>query len=236
MKLPRLIVAAVFLICAPPAFAQQADGGGLGEVVVTANRNNAPYAQQNRPVVGLQRQADGAVIAVSISSDSRDVETRQKEIHAVLLAALGRAAGAGVELVFGNFQLFPVTRDNYAALPFQYGGRVDTSRVDLMVKTRLAGSATAVEKRLIDFIKAVPRSDRGVIDRTGSLTLTIIDPDQYRDQVVKLIAESAQHNAAMFGPEYRFNITGIDEQIAWSQVSSTDVFLYLPYRYTIYPR
>lgn len=234
MKVGIWIAAALFATFVTPLAAQ--DTGGLGEVVVTANRNNIRYFQQDRPVVGLRRQADGAVIAVSISSDSRDAETRKKEIHAVLLAALGRAGGAGVELVSGGYQLEPVTKANYTELPLQWAGRADTSKVDLLVKTRLAGSATATAKRLIDFVKAIPKSDRGVIDMTGSLTLTIVEPDQYRDQVVKLIAEEATRNAAIFGPEFRYNISGIDSQLSWTQVSSTDVFLYLPYRYTIYPR
>lgn len=232
---PAIWIAAALLATSVTPLAAQ-DTGGLGEVVVTANRNNIRYFQQDRPVVGLRRQADGAVIAVSISSDSRDAETRKKEIHAVLLAALGRARGAGVELVSGSYQLEPVTKANYAELPFQWGNRADTSKVDLLVKTRLAGSAAAAEKRLGDFIKAVPRSDRGVIDKTGNLKLTIVEPDQYRDEVIKLVAEEATRNAAIFGPEYRYNISGIDSQLSWSQVSSTDVFLYLPYRYSIYPR
>ena len=234
MKPANWIAVALLAIVALPLSAQ--DTGGLGEVLVTANRNNARYALQDRPVVGLRRQADAAVMAVAISSDSRDEATRKKEIHAVLLAALGRAPAAGVELVSGGFQLMPVTRANYAELPFQWAGRADTSKVELLVKVRLAGSAAAAEKRLSDFIKAVPKSDRGVIDKTGNLTLTIVDPDQYRDQVIKLVADEATRNAAIFGPEYRYNISGIDSQLSWSQVSSTEVFLYLPYRYNIYPR
>ena len=236
MKPTFRVVAALFVVFASPAIAQQADRGGLGEVLVSANRLNARYAQQERPVVGLQRPADAAVMAVAISSDSRDPDVRQKEIHSVLLAALDRGAAAGIELVSGGFQISPVTRANYAELPLQWGGRADTSKVELLVKVRLAGSAAAAEKRLTDFIKAVPRSDRGVIDKTGNLALTIVDPDQYRDQVIKLVAAEAARSAAMFGPDYRFNISGIDAQLNWSQVSSTDVFLYLPYRYNIYPR
>lgn len=230
----KWIAAALLAASVPPLAAQ--DTGGLGEVVVTANRNNIRYFQQDRPVVGLRRQADGAVIAVSVSSDSRDAETRKKEIHAVLLAALGRAPAARVELVSGSYQLEPVTKTNFTELPFQWAGRADTSKVDLLVKVKLAGSATAAERRLTDFIKGVPKSDRGVIEKTGNLTLTIVDPDQYRDQVIRLVAEEATRNAAIFGPEYRYNISGIDSQLSWSQVSSTEVFLYLPYRYNIYPR
>jgi hypothetical protein len=235
MRTWRLILLAV-AISAPPAFAQQADPPGLGEVVVTGNRFNTRYAQQDRPVIGLRRQADGAVVPVSISSDTRDETTRKKEIQAVLLAALDRAASSGIEIVSGTVQLTPVTKVNYQELPFQYAGRVDTSRVDIMLKVKLVGSAAAAEKKLTDFIKATSGSGRATIDKMGGLTLTIVNPDQYRDAIVKLVAEDARHNAGIFGQDFAFNISGIDGQVAWSQVSSTDVFLYLPYRYTIVPK
>lgn len=235
MKVWHLLVVTV-AIGAPPVFAQQDDPSGLGEVVVTGNRFNTRYAQQDRPVIGLRRQADAAVVPVSISSDTRDEPTRKKEIHAVLLAALDRAPGVGVELVSGTVQLAPVTKANYQDVPFQYAGRVDTSKIDIMLKVKLAGSAAAAEKKLTDFVKATSGSGRATIDKTGGLTLTIVNPDQYRDEIVKLVAEDAKHNAGIFGSDFAFNISGIDGQVAWSQVSRTDVFLYLPYKYTIVPK
>ena len=114
MKPTRWILAALLVTLAVPGVAQQADRGELGEVLVSANRGNARYAQQERPVIGLQRPADAAVMAVAISSDSRDPDVRRKEIHSVLLAALDRGAAAGVELVSGGFQISPVTKANYA--------------------------------------------------------------------------------------------------------------------------
>jgi hypothetical protein len=115
-------------------------------------------------------------------------------------------------------------------------GRVDTSQVRLMLKAKLAGSATAAEQKLAAFIKSVPSTGRGAIERAGVLTLTIVNPDQYRDAIVKLVADSARHQAAAFGPDYAVQVTGIDGQVSWSQVSSTEVFLYLPYRFTIVPK
>ena len=50
------------------------------------------------------------------------------------------------------------------------------------------------------------------------------------------MAEDAKHSAALFGPDFTLNITGIDGQVAWSQISSTEVFLYILYRYTIVPK
>jgi hypothetical protein len=236
MKASRALAVAAIAWASPPALAQQPEAAGLGEVVVTATRGNIRYFQQDRPVVGLRRAADAAAMPLAISSDTREEAIRKREIHTALLAAIDRAAAGGLELVSGTVQLDPITRANYQELPFQWAGRVDTSKIDLMVKVRLAGSATAAEKRLVDFIKAVPRSGRAAVEKTGAMTLTIVDPDQYRDAIVQLVAQDARHNAGIFGPDFTFNIGGIDGPVSWSQVSSTDVFLSLPYRYTIVPK
>jgi hypothetical protein len=238
---PRLFLATALLATAAatatvPVFAQNAGTPGLGEVVVTGNRLNARYAQQDRPVVGLRRQADAAVLQIAVASDSRDPETRKREIHAILLAALDRAAAAGVDLVTGGFEITPVTKASYQDLPLVSAGRVDTSQATLMVKVKLAGSITAAEQRLDAFIKSVPRTGRGTIDKVGGLSLTIVNPDQYRDAIVQLVADNARHYAAMFGPDYAVQASGVDGQVSWSQVSGTEVFLYVPYRYTIVPK
>lgn len=236
MKTSFFLTPALLAAVIVPARAQDANVPALGEVVVTANRLNARYAQQDRPVVGLRRQADSAVLQVAFSSDSRDEATRKREIHAMLLAALDRAAAGGIELVTGNFELTLVTKANYQELPLYSAGRVDTSQANVMMKVKLAGSTTAAEQRLDAFIKGVPRTGRGAIDRNGALTLTIVNPDQYRDTIVKLVADNARHYAALFGADYAVQVGGIDAQVFWSQVSNTDVFLYVPYRYTIVPK
>ena len=234
---PSLFLTAVSLGCAiVPAYAQEADAPGLGEVTVTSNRLNARYAQQERPVVGLRRQADSVVLQVAISSDSRDAETRRREIHTMLLSALERAPAAGVELVTSNFELIALTKANYHTLPLYPTGRVDTSKVDFMIKVKLVGTAAAAELRLDAFIKGVQRAGRGTMEKAGGLTLTIINPDQYRETIVKLVADNARRHAAIFGPDYAVQVSGVDGQVFWSQVSPTDVFLYVPYRYTVVPK
>lgn len=233
---PAYFLAATILASAAPLTAQNPKAPALGEIIVTANRMNAGYAQENRPVIGLRRQADSAVMMISISSDSRDEATRKKEIHTMLLAAMDRAAASGVELVTGNFELRPITKVNYQELPFNWAGRVDTSKVDIMVKVRLAGSTVAATERIDDFVKGIPKTGRGAVDKSGALTLTIVNPDQYREQIIKLVADDAKTQAAVFGPDYAVQVSGIDGQLFWSQVSGTEVFLYLPYRYSIGPK
>jgi hypothetical protein len=231
-----LLAGAVLAFTISPVLAQDANAPALGEVVVTGNRLAAPYADRERPVVGLRRRADSAVMRVTLSSDSRDEADRKREIHTMLAAALQRAPAAGIEVVIGSFSLLPVTQANYQDLPMVSAGRIDTSQVEVMVKVRLTGTATAAGRQLDAFIAAIPRTGRGVMEASGQVTLTIVDPDQYRDQIVRLVAENARKYSEMFGADYAVQVTGIDRQIVWSQVSPTEVFLYVPYSYTVVPR
>ena len=236
MKIRLALGAALVALGTASAFAQESLEPAFGEVLVTAQRQNAPFYRQDRPVVGLRRPADGAVMPFAITSDTRDEPTRRQEIHTVLLAAIDRAASAGLELVSGSFQLRKITRENYQELALGYGGRIDTSRVDLMIKGSLDGSADATQKRLLAFVYSLKKGGRAVVDSNGGIALTVVNPDQYRDRIISLVAADAKHSAALFGPEFTFNISGIDLPVGWSQVSSTEVFLFLRYRYNINPR
>jgi hypothetical protein len=223
-------------LTATTALAQQSSAPALGEVMVTASRGSIPYAGQDRPVVGLRRTADSAVMSLVIVSDTREAAARTQEIYTVLLAAMDKAAGAGVELVYGGTPIYPVTRANYQDLPLLGAGRVDTSQLQLLVKARLSGSAAATQAKLRAFINSLKGSGRATVSTGGGISLTVIDPDQYRSQIVSLVAADAKATTALFGPDFTFSVTGIDGQVVWAQVSSSEVFLYIPYRYSIIPR
>lgn len=236
MKAPFAFVAALAAIGASAGLAQQTDPSGLGEIMVSANRGSVPFAQNDRPVVGLRRRADAAVMSLVITSDSRDEMTRKQEIHTLLLSAMDKAAASGLEVVWGNVQLMRVTRTNYKDLLLYGAGRSDTSQITVFVKGKLEGSAEDTRKRIHNFILALKGSGRATIGSPGTIALTVINPDQYRDDIIKLVAADAAHAASLFGPNFTFNVTGIDGQVGWSQVSTTDVFLFIPYRYVIFPK
>jgi hypothetical protein len=235
MKGIRAFVVTAAALAASAAVAQEISPG-LGEVLVSGNRQNVPYAGGDRPVVGLRRRADAAVMAMYITSDSRDYAVRQQEIYTVLLATLDKAAAAGLEVVTGNTQLNRVTKANYKDLPIVGAGRVDTGKVDLLIKGKLGATAFDTQRQLAGFIGSIRGSGRATVGNGSGISLTISNPDQYRDAIIKLVAVDVAHAASLFGPTVTYNITGIDGQVAWTQVSSTEVFLYIPYRYTLYSR
>ena len=242
-----------------PALAQD----GADEIIVTASKRSAiggivPVIERP-PVIGLRRQADSAVRQIEIVSDSREADMRQREVQAMLLAAIGRAKGAGLSLVIGQFEVTEVTlenwRDHFPALAgkadsdadndddddddddnkakpsFEDDGSNATAR--LKVKTRLDGSIASAQQKIAAFVKAVPPTGRSQITQKGEIALTIIRPDQYRDEIYRRVAEGAKQAVSFYGPDYGVEVTGLDRAIAWAQVSNTEIFLYVPYSFSV---
>lgn len=211
------------------------------------------------PVIGLRRQADSAFRHIEITSDSLDEDMRKTEVQAMFLAALDRAGKEGLSLVTGQFEVTTVTRENWrdlfpglAAKPGNeddeddeddededdkvlagYEDDGDTATARLMVKTKLTGSIAEAERKISAFVKKVPATGRSEIKQKGELGLTIVKPEQYRDEIYRRIAEGAKRAMGFYGPDYGVEVIGLDREIAWAQVSNTEVFLYIPYSFTV---
>jgi len=218
-------------------------------------------ASPNPPVIGLKRMADSAVRNIEIVSDSREAGMRKREVQAMLLDAIDRAKRDGFNLVTGQFELVEVTRanwqDQFPGLAGKAnateeddedeededdGGNVpqaafeddgSTAIIRLKVKTKLDGSIGSAQQKISAFIKSVPANGRAQIQQKGGLALTIINPEQYRDEIYRRVAAGAKHAISFYGPEYGLDVTGLDQGIAWKQVSNTEVFLYIAYGFSI---
>lgn len=114
---------------------------------------------------------------------------------------------------------------------FEDDGSETTLR--LMVKTRLSGTIDEADRKIGAFVKSIPENGRAQIKQKGAMALTIIKPEQYRDEIYALIAAGARHAATFYGPEYGLEITGLDGNVAWEQVSDTDLFVFIRYHFTI---
>ena len=237
-----------------------------GEIIVTAMKRSAAYGAPisvvaSPPVIGLKRQADSAVRQIEIVSDSREADMREREVRAMLLAAIGRAKGAGLSLVTGQYEVTEVTAENWRDRFPGLAGKVDdasddededdydddddnkskpafedtggTATARLMVKTPLTGSIARAQQKIAAFAKAVPPTGRSLIVQKGGLALTIVKPDQYREEIYRRVAEGAKQAVSFYGPDYGADITGLDRAIAWTQVSNTEVFLYVPYSFSV---
>lgn len=211
------------------------------QVVVTGARqdrstNNA-YFDSNQAAIGLTRQADFFVKPLFVSSDSRDAATRRQEVRTMLEATMQAAKDQGIALVAGDYSLEPLTPESMEELTYGIGSRPDTTRVRIYARIPVGGSVKRIkeaDERINPFVKSIAANGRSYID-TGSTSLAITDPDQYRIDVVKAVAKEAKSYAAQFGAEYGVQITGLDGDLYWKQSSETEVFLYIDHSFVIRP-
>jgi hypothetical protein len=226
-------IAVAMLLAASPALAQ--------EIVVTAQRRgyaSEPMPASARPVINLRRTADYAVQMVRVVGDTRDAPKRREEVYAMVRNAIQLAGKSGVELSTGDYILEPLTLENYTNLPLRGDGRSDTDQATFLVKTKLVPGmdAKTALARITKFVTEVPTVGRAEMETQGDLTLSVVSPDQYRGQIIDLIAADAAASAAKFGPGYGVQVSGLDRPVEWARASLTEVALYLPASYTVRPK
>lgn len=227
---------AIALLGAAPAPAQVI---GSQEIVVTGLRREASDYDERIPAIGLRRVADFAVQEVVITGDTRDPDKRHDEIYQMIRGAIALAQKqGGIELATGEMIIEPLTLANYRNLTLKNDGRPDSDKTTFLIKTRLSGNVDAREalSRITAFVKAVPAVGRAELKPAGDLTLSVVAPDQYRGQIVDLVAADARATAIKLGPDYAVEAKGLDRPVEWSRASLTEVFLYVPYSYSVVPK
>lgn len=238
----RLIVmlGGVCSLLAYPAAAQveaDAQSAGEGEVIITAARRDIDGYDDRVPVIGLRRKADFALLEVTVTGDTRDAAKRHEEMYAMIRGAIQLADRRGIQLATGNTVVEPLTLSNYQQLSFKSDNRPDSERVSFLIKTPLADTdAKAAIAKMDGFIKAVPPVGRALITADDELTLSVVRPDQYRQQIVALVAADANATATQFGADYAIEARGIDRPVEWTRAGLTNVFLYVPYQLNVVPR
>lgn len=236
MSMPRRILFACLTLLPTPALAQDFS---QAEVVVTGTRRETDGFDESRPVVGLRRAADFAILDVTVAGDTRDAEKRRSEILAMVKSAIELAPKFGVELATGDEVVEPLTLANYRGLGFTNDNRPDTDRTSFLAKVRIGSGVdgAAARDRINRFVKAVPAVGRAEIRGSGDdFTLSLVGPDKFRGEILDIIAADAKAISARLGSDYGVEIKGLDRPVEWSRAGLTDVFLYVPYNMVVRPK
>jgi len=233
-------------LSALPVLAQETD---VQEVVVTAFRRLNPDNEDENgarakppPVPAsvqmLRRSADFAVEQVVVVSDTRDEDQRRGEIYAMTRNALEQAGKSGVQLATGDLVVEPLTLANYKDLQGVDDEDGGGQAVKFVVKTPLTpgGEAKPALARIEKFLKAVAPAGRAQIKPYSELTLSVVNPEQYRGAIIDLIAKDTAATSGRFGPGYGVEVAGLDRPVQWKRASLTEVQLYLPSTSTVRPR
>jgi hypothetical protein len=186
----------------------------------------------------LRRTADFAVQQVIVTGDTIGDEERRAEIYAMTRKAIEVADAAGVQVATGEVVVEPLTIANYKELKPEENDDDGGELVKFLVKVPLVAGVDAkvALARIEKFIRTVPAVGRAEIKPYSELTLSVVNPEQYRGQIIDLVAKDTQAMSGRFGTGYGVEVSGLDRPVQWKQASMTEVLLFLPAAATIRPR
>jgi hypothetical protein len=238
------LAAAGVLAGVTPACAQD----GSEEVVVTGmrmlnpdgNRDHVVEIASSTPaaIQMLRRTADFAIQQVMVISDTTDEDEAHAEVYAMTRKAIDIAGGQGVLLATGELVVEPLTAGNFKELKIGEDDDSNGEQLKFLVKVPLAPGidAKTALARIDKFIKAVPAVGRAEIKAYSELTLSVVNPEQYRGAIIDLVAKDTSNTSGRFGTGYGVEVTGLDKPVQWKRASLTEVQLFLPSNSTVRPR
>jgi hypothetical protein len=191
-------LALLALLLSPCAFAQ------LEEIVVTGSRVEEGTSM---PGTFLRKTGDFLLLQVSVVNDTREEKARKDEIYATLRTALAAARRDGaIELsVIEDGLVIPLKVDS-ATVRLRAAGRPDTEATTISVKTRIPANnadGAALISKLKDFVTSLKVTGRTELDADGDVEISVVGPNNYRDEIIALAAADANKVSRSLGNDYK---------------------------------
>lgn len=232
-KLALALVVVVIQFGSVEAVEAQESGYEVEEIVVTSQLSHVDL-----PAITLTKKADFLVQEIILSTDSRRNELRTEEIHETIRSMVAKAnADPILTLGTGDNRFTPLTLENYKLPLSDDEDYDDSSYVAILLKAPLSEKdANEVYASINQFLATVEVSGRTQIETESEHGLSIINVQQYRNELLDLIAADAKKIVTKFGPGYAARILGLEEAISWQRQSLTTLALYIPYVLQVVPK
>jgi len=108
----------------------------------------------------------------------------------------------------------------------------------LKVKTQIPDNVEDSFKlaaKLGEFVDDLEEVGRTRIKTSDEVAVSVVNPYQYRKQVLKLVLAEIKEVTETLGPDYRAVLSGIDGEVEWTRSGDLNLAFYLPYEYMILP-
>ncbi|WP_409431874.1 hypothetical protein ACJ3XI_06510 [Litorimonas sp. RW-G-Af-16] len=230
----RFFIAMLLSALAAPALYAQV--GAMDEIVVTATR----LAVESPPSVYYTRKGDFLLLEVNIESDARDLAERLTELEETIdefVAAAKKDEDISLSFIDEGDFVRPLTSVVYEDA-IGFGSRPDTSVARVQVKTPIpddVADAFGLSRKLVTFVDDMEETGRVTISNNGEVTISVVNPAQYRKDVVKIITDDVNAVTGALGPEYRVILEGLDQPMESFRSGDLSLSFYLPYEYIVIP-
>lgn len=213
------------------------------EIIVTGTRLSRAKSINNNggaPGISYIRRGDFMLLQVQIESDARETTERLSELETTIQAFL-KAAQADptieMSILESGTTVRRLTQSNYRQ-GISRGSRPDTSVARIRVKTAIpekVENSADLATKLSRFVDGIEEKGRVTISANGDPAVSVVNPFQYRDEVVAKVVEEINNITDALGPEYVAVIEGLDRQVYWDRQGDIELAFSLPYSYEIIP-
>ncbi|MDD4061852.1 MAG: hypothetical protein PHW08_14290 [Kiritimatiellae bacterium] len=190
------------------------------------------HASRSEPPVSIKKTGDFLVLRVNVENDSRDVSLRRQEIDETVGRMIEAAAKSDrIQLHSGEH---PVTRESPKLKLSEGSDRADTSSAVLYIKVPLKADddVPGLTEELRKFVFSTTVAGRTEL-LPGEVGLSLLEPEQYRHELVGAIAKDVVQVASLFGESASFTVTGLDQKMKIRRVGVTEIELYLDYGFVV---
>lgn len=227
----------LLLLClsmpALPAFAQD-QSDSLDTIVVTGSRIGYRDLLKT-PAISLTKPGDFLTQDIILSNDSRDADTRKRELHETI-AKLLAAAGSRFRVIHNGAYRTTLDRNNYQVGLEEDDDRPDANLVRIQIRADLGGDssrATAVIADMRRLAGSAAKVGRTEIDFDGESGLAMNRPERYRYEIITAIADDARRLVDSLGMQCKVELDNLNSRIEWQRVSASELLLYIPYTMTV---
>ncbi|MFO1388469.1 hypothetical protein [Cellvibrio sp.] len=200
------------------------------EIVVTGERAGE-YTEI--PSVTFKKKADFLVQSVQLINDSRSPELRKSEItNTIKNLIIASKKIKGIELSYGEGFLTPININDDALKIMEDKKSSDTSRINISIKIAITAKEIAKEKidELKKFLKNANLVGRTLLEEKGDIGLSIVNPEQYRYEVLSLIAKENTKLKETFGSNCSTESDGLTGRVEWERVAIDELILFIRFK------
>ncbi|MEO1492410.1 MAG: hypothetical protein AAFV19_09700 [Pseudomonadota bacterium] len=230
-----ILFSAALGLTAAPVAAQQ----NYVQERVVLNAASIPVSQL--PGVRLIRAGDSLLLAVRLLNDAIEPDRRREELRQTLsnmLDAAGKDQTLELSVVDPEGFVAPLTEVDQSISILGSREQRGMSHIDIRLKTTIPDDAVdgkALVNRLRGFVNSTETVGRTVVNATGAVDISILNPEQYRGDVIKLITAEIKLITTELGDDYKVVLQDLERPLEYRRVGIIDLELYIPYRFQIIP-
>lgn len=225
MKLVKIFFIGLSLVGSSVCLAQSVE-----EIVVTG-LHSGEYTET--PSVTFKKKADFLVQSVRLVNDSRSPELRKSEIVQTIRNLMSSSKKIkGIELSYGEGFLVPLNLDDDALKIIDDKKTSDTSRINISIKIAVTEKEPAKVKieELKKFLKGASLVGRTLLEEQGDIGLSIVNPEQYRYEVLSLVAKENNKLKEAFGSTCSTESDGVSGRVEWDRTAIDELVLFIRFK------